>query len=171
MNDTIAIFASARRDGNTGKFIDWIASELDIKIIDISEKNISAFDYQHKNLNDDFLPLINQLLEYKNILFVTPVYWYAASAQMKVFIDRTSDLLSLEELKDTGRGLRNISAYIVCTSTSPQADPSFLTAFKNTFEYLGMNYAGHVHANCENGYKPEEYRDSVNNFVRLVEQR
>ncbi len=38
MNDTIAIFASARRDGNTGKFIDWIGNKLDINIIDISEK-------------------------------------------------------------------------------------------------------------------------------------
>jgi len=38
MNDTIAIFASARRNGNTGKFIDWIGNELDIDIIDLSEK-------------------------------------------------------------------------------------------------------------------------------------
>ncbi len=32
MSDTIAIFASARRNGNTGKFIDWIGNELDIEI-------------------------------------------------------------------------------------------------------------------------------------------
>lgn len=61
MNETIAIFASARRDGNTGKLIDWIAGELDIDIIDLSEKNISPFDYEHKNINDDFLPLLDEL--------------------------------------------------------------------------------------------------------------
>jgi len=65
MKDTIAIFASARRNGNTGKFIDWIAKELDIDNIDLSEKNITAYDYEHKNIDDDFIPLMNNLLEYK----------------------------------------------------------------------------------------------------------
>jgi len=168
VNDTIAIFASARRDGNTGKFIDWIGKELNINIIDLSEKNISAYDYEHKNLNDDFIPLMNHLLNYKNIIFVTPVYWFAASAQMKIFIDRTSDFLDLEELKDMGRKLKNRFAYVVCTSTCDEVDKSFINGFKDTFEYLGMNYGGHVHANCENGYNPDDYIEDVNNFVKLV---
>ena len=129
MNETIAIFASARRNGNTGKFIDWISNELNIDVIDLSEKNISPYDYKHKNLNDDFIPLMNHLLYYKNIIFVTPVYWYAASAQMKTFIDRTSDLLDVEELKDIGRRLRNKIAYVVCTSISSEADRPFLASF------------------------------------------
>ena len=168
MNETIAIFASARRDGNTGKLIDWIASELDIDIIDLGKKNISAFDYEHRNINDDFLPLLDELLKYKNILFVTPVYWYAASAQMKVFIDRTSDLLDVEELKSIGRRLRNKTAYVVCTSISPEADRSFLNSFKDTFEYLGIDYGGHIHADCENGYDPHKYTDEVKKFIQSV---
>ena len=168
MSKTIAVFASARRDGNTGKFIDWIGEELGIEIIDLSVKNISPYDYDHKNLDDDFLPLMNQLLEYDNIIFVTPVYWYAASAQMKVFIDRTSDFLDLNELKEMGRRLRGKAGYVVCTSISSEADQTFLDAFKGTFGYLGMNYGGHVHANCENGYQPEEYVADVNRFVNLI---
>ena len=168
MNETIAIFASARRDGNTGKLIDWIASELDIDIIDLGKKNISAFDYEHRNINDDFLPLLDELLKYKNILFVTPVYWYAASAQMKVFIDRTSDLLDVEELKSIGRRLRNKTAYVVCTSISSEADSSFLNSFKDMFEYLGIDYGGHIHADCENGYDPHKYTDEVKKFIQSV---
>jgi len=168
VNETIAIFASARRDGNTGKLIDWIASELDIDIIDLGKKNISAFDYDHRNINDDFLPLLDELLKYKNILFVTPVYWYAASAQMKVFIDRTSDLLDVEELKSIGRRLRNKTAYVVCTSISPEVDSSFLTSFKDMFEYLGIDYGGHIHADCENGYDPHKYTDDVKKFIQSV---
>ena len=168
MTDTIAIFASARRNGNTGKFIDWIGSELGIDIIDLSGRDISPYDYEHKNIDDDFIPLMNDLLEYKNIIFVTPVYWYAASAQMKVFIDRTSDFLDLEECQDMGRKLRGKTGYVVCTSISSQADPAFLNAFKGTFDYLGMNYGGHVHANCDDGYLPEEYIEDVNKFVGLV---
>lgn len=168
MSNTIAIFASARRNGNTGTFIDWIAGELNIDVIDLSDKNITAYDYEHKNIDDDFIPLVNTLLEYKNIIFVSPVYWYAASAQMKVFIDRTSDFLDITELKDIGRKLRHKNAYLVSTSISRVADCSFINSFKDTVEYLGMNYRGDVHANCENGYHPNDYKEDVDKFIKLV---
>lgn len=168
MNNAIAVFASARRNGNTGKLIDWIARELDIDIIDLSEKNISAYDYDHKNIDDDFIPLMRQLLEYEKIIFVTPVYWYAPSAQMKVFIDRTSDFLDVDELNGIGRQLREKMAYIVCTSISSDADNSFMNSLKDTFRYLGMQYGGYIHANCEEGYIQERYQQDVDRFVRLV---
>jgi len=168
MNDTIAVFASARRNGNTGNFIDWIGSGLGVNIIDLSEKNISPYDYDHKNLDDDFISIMNEILNYEKIIFATPVYWYAASAQMKIFIDRMSDFLDLDELKDIGRRLRKKTGYIVCTSASSEADSAFLGAFKSTFEYLGMNYGGHIHADCENGYIPDEYMEDVTQFLKLV---
>lgn len=168
MNKIIAIFASARRHGNTGKLIDWVAGELNIDVIDLAEKNISAYDYGHKNIDDDFIILMNSLLKYEKIIFVTPVYWYAASAQMKIFIDRTSDFLDIDELKDIGRRLRNKTAYIVCTSISNEADQAFLNSFKSTFEYLGMKYGGHLHANCEKGYNPQKYKNSIDKFVQMI---
>jgi multimeric flavodoxin WrbA len=168
LNNAIAVFASARRNGNTGKLIDWIARELDIDIIDLSEKSISAYDYDHKNIDDDFIPLMRQLLEYEKIIFVTPVYWYAPSAQMKVFIDRTSDFLDVDELNGIGRQLREKMAYIVCTSISSDADNSFMNSLKDTFRYLGMQYGGYIHANCEEGYIQERYQQDVDRFVRLV---
>jgi multimeric flavodoxin WrbA len=73
LSDAIAVFASARRNGNTGKLIDWIAEELGIEVVDLAEKNISPYDYDHRNIDDDFLPLMRQLLEYEKIIFVTPV--------------------------------------------------------------------------------------------------
>ena len=168
MSNAIAVFASARRNGNTGQFIDWIASDLGIDVVDLSEKNISPYDYDHKNINDDFLPLINKLLKYEKIIFVTPVYWYGPSAQMKIFIDRTSDFLDLEELKDIGRQLRGKIAYIVCTSISSDADNSFINSLKDTFGYLGMEYGGYVHANCNDGYIRNNYRKDVDEFVCKV---
>jgi len=170
LSNAIAIFASARRNGNTGKFIDWIADDLDIDVIDLSEKEISPYDYDHKNINDDFLPLMQKLLEYEKIIFVTPVYWYGPSAQMKIFIDRTSDFLDIEELKDIGRRLRDKTAYIVCTSISSDADNSFINSLKDTFEYLGMKYGGYIHANCEDGYVQENYSQDVDTFVSSVRE-
>lgn len=168
MSDTIAIFASARRNGNTGKLIDWIATDLGIDVIDLSEKNITPYDYEHRNINDDFIPLVQELLNYKKLLFVSPVYWYSVSAQMKVFIDRTSDFLDLEEVSDIGRGLRGKIAFTVCTSICPDADTSFINSLKDTYIYLGMSYGGYVHADCADGYVPDNYRDDVQEFVKLV---
>ena len=165
MKEAVAIFGSARRNGNTGKLIDWIARELNINIIDLSAFNISPYDYEHRNINDDFVPLMKSLACYKQLLFVTPVYWYGPSAQMKTFIDRTSDFLDVEELGDIGRNLRNKSAYVVCTSISHDADEVFLGSFEKTFKYLGMKYGGYIHANCSEGYQPEKYRDNLYKFI------
>jgi len=168
MTDTVAIIASARTHGNTRKLIDWISHELAIDVIDLSEKNISPYDYDHNNLNDDFMPVMNEILQYKKIIFATPIYWYAASAQMKVFIDRTTDLLDLKELKNIGRKLREKTAYVVCTSASAEADSDFLHTFKKTFDYLGVDYGGYIHANCQNGYISDKYSADVAKFIQLV---
>jgi len=62
MNDTIAIFSSARRHGNTRKLLDCVAGKVDVDIVDLAELNFSGFDYEHSNLNDDFLRFINLLV-------------------------------------------------------------------------------------------------------------
>jgi len=87
---------------------------------------------------------------------------------MKVLIDRTSDFLDLEELQDMGRSLRGKTAYVVCTSVSSEADHSFVNSFRDSFEYLGMKYGGHVHANCEDGYIESQYTNDVADFVQSV---
>ncbi len=170
MGDAIAVFASSRRQGNTGKLIDWVAGELGIEIVDLADKNISPYDYDHRNINDDFIPLMEHLLTHDKIIFVTPVYWYGPSAQMKTFIDRTSDFLDLKQLREMGRQLRGKVAYIVCTSISDDADQSFLNAMKDSFEYLGMSYSGYLHANCEDGYQPASYEKDVQRFIDSINQ-
>ncbi len=168
MNDTIAIFASARRNGNTGKFIDRISEILEIDVIDLADKNISPFDYEHKNIDDDVIPIMDQILDHEKLIFASPVYWYAMSAQMKIFVDRISDFLAVDELKDKGRKLRGKIGYVVCTSICQEADDSFVNSFKDTFEYLDIKYGGHIHANCKDGYVESQYTDDVTDFVNSV---
>lgn len=171
MTDAIALFASARRDGNTGKLMDWVARELNIEVVDLAQKHISPYDYEHRNIGDDFVPLMNQVLKYDKIIFATPVYWYAASAQMKIFIDRISDLLAVESLKNLGRQLREKTGYVVCSSIGEQADQPFIAGFISTFDYLGMDFGGYLHANCKEGYRAANYTAQVKTFVKMVEGR
>ena len=145
-----------------------IAAELQIEVVDLTEKSISPFDYEHKNRNDDFEPLIDHVLGFDQIIFASPVYWYAAAGPMKIFIDRFSDLLDLPDLLEQGRRLRGKTAHIVCTSIYDEVSAPFLEAFKDTFSYLGMEFGACMHANCKDGYLPSKYENDIRNFIKDI---
>ena len=169
MPNAIALFASSRRNGNTGQLMDRIAAELNIEVVDLSSRRIAPYDYEHRNRDDDFEPLMKRVLEFEQIVFASPVYWYAVSPPMKVFIDRITDLLELPDLLSDGRRLRGKTGYVVCTSIYDEAPRSFVGSFTDTFDYLGMNFGGIAHANCRDGYDSARHGLEAEKFVRLVE--
>jgi multimeric flavodoxin WrbA len=168
MKSTVALFASSRRNGNTGQLMNRIAEELSIDVIDLGEKNISAYDYAHRNRADDFESLMEYVLKFDQIIFASPVYWYAVSPPMKIFLDRISDFLVLPDLLEKGRRLRGKTGYVVCTSIAEEVDAAYINAYASTFNYLGMHFGGFVHANCRDGYKHEEYESDIEEFIRKL---
>lgn len=168
MRSTIALFASSRRYGNTGQLMDRVANALNIEVVDLGAKNISAYDYDHANRSDDFEPLIEHVLGFEQIIFASPIYWYACSPPMKIFLDRITDLLEIPELMDKGRRLRGKVAYVICTSVYDEVAPSFIASFQETFKYLGMQFGGCLHANCEGGYFPSKYEVDILKFITLL---
>ena len=170
MPSTIALFSSSRRLGNTGRLIDRIALELDIEVVDLGSLRMSSYDYGHRNRGDDFEPLMKLVLAHDQVVFATPIYWYAVSPAMKVFLDRISDFLELPDLLSEGRRLRGKKAYVVCTSISDEPSMAFIDAFRETFDYLGMHFGGVAHANCENGYLPAEHDSEALRFTALVRE-
>jgi len=151
--------------------MDRIASVAPIEIIDLAQLQLSPFDYAHENRGDDFEPLIQHVLEFEQIIFASPVYWYAVSPPMKIFVDRLSDLLDVPELLATGRRLREKAAFVICTSIENEASPAFVTAWQETFAYLGMRYGGLLHANCRDGYSPDHYQRDIDTFLRRLQGR
>lgn len=168
MFDAIALFASSRRNGNTGQLMDRIAKNLSIDVVDLALMRMSAYDYEHRNRDDDFEPLMKRVLEFDQIVFASPVYWYAVSPPMKVFLDRISDFLELPDLVSDGRRLRGKTGYVVCTSIYEEAPSSFVGSFRDTFEYLGMHFGGIAHVNCRDGYVSAEHDVEAKEFSRLV---
>jgi multimeric flavodoxin WrbA len=148
--------------------MDRVAAELKVEIIDLSSLALSPFDYDHRNRADDFEPLMEKVFRHEQIIFASPVYWYAVAPPMKIFLDRISDYLDLPDLLEQGRRLRGKTGYIVCTSIEDDVCAPFTEAFLETFKYLGMQYGGRVHANCRDGYKAEEYEDAVAAFINCV---
>lgn len=168
MPDAIALFSSSRRNGNTGQLMDRIATELGIEVVDLATMNLSAYDYEHRNRNDDFEPLMKRALSFDQLIFATPVYWYSVSPPLKIFLDRISDFLDLPDLLSEGRQLRGKQAYVVCTSIYESAPPSFMHSFLDTFSFLGMKFGGVAHANCRDGYSPARHDAEAVAFANRV---
>ena len=168
MLQTVALFSSSRRHGNTGAVLDRVAEALKIDVIDLSFENISPYDYSHCNRDDGFESLIDRILGYEQIIFAAPVYWYAVPPPMKTFIDRLSDLLELADLKEKRRRLRGKRAYVVATSGVDQLSLAFISMFEDTFAYLGMNYRGVLHVNCDGGYRPGADEEEIQSFIAAV---
>lgn len=168
MLPTIALLSSSRRRGNTGALMDQVAAQLAVEVVDLGCLRISPFDYEHRNRGDDFEPLIQRMLAHEQVIFATPIYWYAVSPAMKVFLDRLSDLLEVPDLLPAGRRLRGKTAYVLCTSVGEEPDAAFVGAFRDTFAYLGMHFGGIAHANCTDGFQPAAHGTLAAEFAAQV---
>lgn len=140
----VIILGSSRKNGETKKVVAELIRISDWDLIELTDFNISHFDYEHKNRNDDFIGLMKRITDnYEVLIFATPVYWYAMSGIMKVFFDRLTDLLRIE--KDLGRKLRNKSMAVISCSNGDNLEDNFWLPFKKSAEYLGMNYITDLH--------------------------
>jgi len=149
MEKKVIILGSSRSGGNTGSIVANISEKHQIDVIDLNNYKISYYDYESKNSDDDFLPLIKSILEkYDTLIFATPVYWYNMSGIMKVFFDRFSDLIRIE--KETGRKLKGKNMFVISNSHSDEIDDSFYIPFKKSADYLGMEFQGNLHFNANN---------------------
>jgi multimeric flavodoxin WrbA len=168
MRSAIALFGSSRRHGNTGQLVDHVATKLDIEVVDLGELRISPYDYEHRNRDDDFEPLMKRVLDFDDIIIASPVYWYAVSPPVKIFLDRISDYLDVPALQQDGRRLRGKTGHIVCTSIYDSVPPAFLSALTATFAYLGMQVGSTMHANCSDGYSRSNHETEVAAFSSAV---
>lgn len=145
MNKTIIIQASSKSTGNTNKVINYLNSNESFDFVDLKTKNIGVFEYDFSNAGDDFIPLMEEIInKYDTLVFATPVYWYTMSATLKTFFDRLSDLLKYK--KDLGRQLRGKNMAMISNSGANDRRNGFEMPFIESAKYLGMNYLGSAHA-------------------------
>ena len=139
-SDAVVILGTSRSDGNTLATVNRVLSGKPVELVDLSEMNIGVYDYEHANSRDSFLPLIERLVSKSLWLLATPVYWYTMSAQMKLFVDRLSDLITIR--KDLGRSLRGKAVAVIASGTDEGLPQGFEAPFRLTCDYLGMRYVG-----------------------------
>lgn len=150
--------------------MNYITSKNKIDVIDLFTKNIGHYDYEYKNANDDFIGLMTEIIEkYDTIIFATPVYWYSMSGILKVFFDRLSDLL--REHKVLGRKLRGKNMAMISCSKFNDLIDGFAIPFRESANYLGMNYLGNIHTWVENDKINDEATSIIDCFIDKIKDK
>lgn len=133
----LVILGTARGEGNTLKAIQALCPFSEYELVDLRNLQIAPYHYDHaKNQVDDFQGVARKMLEADNIIFATPVYWYAMSGVLKDFFDRLTDLLTT--YKPIGKGLKGKRTYLIASGSDDEIPPGFETPFKLTSDYFGM---------------------------------
>jgi len=137
----ILINGSARVDGNTAKAITKLTPFKDYKLIQLCNLRIAQYAYDiDPNAVDDFATIVDGMISSTDIIFATPVYWYAMSGHMKVFFDRLTELITVQ--KDLGRKLKGKRCYLIACGTDEALPDGFEVPFKKTCDYFGMEFKG-----------------------------
>jgi len=130
--------------GDTYGVCKSIVDRHHFKFQDLNELVIMPYDYDHENRDDDFLGFMRHVVKsYDTIILATPVYWYSMSGIMKNFLDRFTDLLTIE--KDLGRQLRGKSLLVASVSKNDDCPEEYPKPFERSANYLGMNWKGYAH--------------------------
>ena len=142
MNKQIIINGSLRKNGNTTELIQKIyPNQTSIELIDFK---IELYNYDEiYTEKDEFLDIINQIIEFDEIVFATPVYWYSMSSLMKIFFDRLTDLIGSQET--IGRKLMGKKISVITSSIGNHLDENFFLPFIETANYLHLDYLQGTH--------------------------
>lgn len=159
---TAIVLGSSRSEGNTGALVKAAQKELDAKLFDLAAYRIEPYSYEQRP-KDDFISLMEQLLSYDRLILATPMYWYSASASMKIFLDRISEFLNNH--KEKGRSLRGKEAALLATGHNQRPPECFEQMFALTFDYLGMNYKGMSYSSCAPSFELAEHYSDLQSFV------
>ncbi len=167
MSKPIVILGSARGDGNTRKLVERTFKNQEKDLIDLTMFRVNYYTYDYRHMDDDFLFLAEKMLNYEHIVFATPVYWYAMSAQLKTFFDRLTDLVSVK--KEMGRMLKGKTMYLISCGSDGELPEGFEIPFQASATYLDMNFGGHLHGWMEQGKVAAEVQDKITSFVQPIQ--
>lgn len=164
MSKTIVIMGSSNPFGDTYDVCKSIVDKHGFKFQDLNELVIMPYDYDHENKDDDFLGFMRHVVKsYDTIILATPVYWYSMSGIMKNFLDRFTDLLTIE--KEMGRQLRGKSLLVVSVSKNDDCPEEYPRPFERSADYLGMNWKGYAHFPVNESERRKERLDLVSSLL------
>jgi len=167
---TVIIWGSSRRDGDTAELVQLLQQHVNSDAVCLMNYYIDYYDYEYSNAGDDFIPLMEEVVRYDNIILVSPVYWYSVAAILKTFIDRLSDIIRVR--KDLGRRMAGKSLWFATCGASPM--PAFEdmdNPFKATAAYLDMKYGSMLYVESTKEGLHEETPELVELYAEEIRYR
>lgn len=137
----LIIVGSANKNSDTVTVARELSPVPDCEIIDLIDHHVDHYNYVGKySAQDSFMEIAEKMRAADNIVFATPVYWYAMSGHMKVFFDRMTCLM--DHVSPIGRELKGKNTYLIVTGYGPEMPEGFEVPFRDTSAYFGMNFKG-----------------------------
>lgn len=159
------IYGSSRENGNSEQLTELVIKDLPVTRFYLRNYDIKPIrDKRHTEegfplVDDDYHKIITQVMEHDVLLFVTPLYWYGMSGDMKNFIDRWSH--SLRDSRYDFRGaMKEKQAFVIIVggeSVRIKALP-LVQQFQYIFDFMAMEFAGYL---IGQGSKPGEVMKDV----------
>ncbi len=141
MSQPLIIIASNRRDSNTEKLVKEIYGDNPYHLINLLDHHIQPYSYSGVYSTDDnFNDIVNVMLEHEDITFATPVYWYAMSGVLKTFVDRLTDIVTID--KEKGKQMKGRSLSVIAAGSDLALPDGFEIPFKLTALYFHMVFKG-----------------------------
>jgi multimeric flavodoxin WrbA len=162
----ISILGSSNSHGNTRQLLDACLSACGGDLIDLNEVDLSPWDYEGRNMDDGFASNAQRMVDSTDIIFATPVYWYAMSSQMKTFFDRASDLITRR--KELGRALAGKRTWLLATGSEDELPEGFEVPFARTSDYFGMIYSGALYQQVHNDQLIPESLQLAEHFGKQI---
>lgn len=162
---TLIIYCSYRKNGNTNKLLEYIQSiKKDCLTIHLRDYNIEYFNYENQYQSSDFLSIVEKMILHDRVVFISPVYWYTISGEMKIFIDRFSDLLRAH--KSTGKKLKGKNIYLLTQGFFSKKDPVLADFMKKTCIYMGMHFKKYEHIGIkDDGLLKNNMKEKIKKFI------
>lgn len=155
---------SPKKDGNTSIMIKWlcdsIGTKADIVIVNtaflkykvngcISCRKCQKIDKYECCIDDEAKPVLAKMADVDVIVFATPLYFFGASAQTKLVMDRMFSLYKWDNDAGTMKTPLKGKTMVVLASAFEDVGLDVLEKpFKLTAEYTGMKFESVLAANA-----------------------
>ena len=157
MKKILIISGSPKKNGNTASLVDWFSEgarsggadiEIDLAAFlktktngCLSCRSCQKSDKYECAVNDDVKPVLKKMAEVDVIVMATPLYFFGASAQIKIVFDRMFSLYKWDNTADTIKTVLKGKTFVLLASAFEDVGLDALEKpFKLTADYTGMKF-------------------------------
>jgi multimeric flavodoxin WrbA len=153
----LIISGSPKKNGNTDLLIDWFKQGAEAQGAGVSVVRAAALKVKANGcsscrvcqtkkeygcvIKDELSPVLLQMAEAEVIVLATPLYFFSASAQLKMVVDRMFSLYKWDNSTDTMETILEGKTLVLLASAYEDKGLKELEApFRMTAEYSKMKY-------------------------------